>query len=198
MTSSHGWHVVRALERHRGRGFAYTIGLFKNYGHPEVIAFGLPPDRLHALLNLVGDEAKSGCRRSPGDISADFIDGYSCTFIEFPASAFRDYLGYVLWFYSDIHSRRYSLSGQTRPTAFPGMRALCRRVRDLQPMPGKSVDPEAQTIVGHTQNRIRCWVTETCIVLVSGARASPSYILAKVCEAIANLDATSFNWGGLG
>ena len=31
-------------------GFAYTIGLFKTYGYPELICFGLHPDLLHSVL----------------------------------------------------------------------------------------------------------------------------------------------------
>jgi hypothetical protein len=76
--ATHGWHVVKVHEDDVGPGFAYTIGLFKNYGHPEIIAFGLSSERLHALLNLVGDEAKAGAHHGPGDISAEYVEGYPC------------------------------------------------------------------------------------------------------------------------
>jgi Domain of unknown function (DUF4262) len=138
--ATHGWHVVRVFEDDAGPGFAYTIGLFKNYGHPEVIAFGLPLDRLHALLNLVGDEAKAGHRRSPGDVSADLVEGYNCAFVEFPASAFRDYLGYALWFYSGKPFPALQLVWPDKDHRFPWDAGVVPEVRDLQPTPGKSVE----------------------------------------------------------
>jgi hypothetical protein len=138
--STHGWHVIRVLEDQVGPGFAYTIGLFKNYGHPEVIAFGLPPERLHGLLNLVGDDAKAGGHRGPGDVSAEFIEGYPCSFIEFPATAFREYLGYALWFYSGAPFPALQLVWPDKHGRFPWDAEVVPEVRRLQPTPGKSTE----------------------------------------------------------
>ena len=135
--SRYGWHVVKVFEDDAGPGFAFTIGLFESYGHPEVIAFGLPLDRLHAILNLVGVDAKAGLRRNAGDVSADFLAGYSCTFIEFPASAFAQYLGYALWFYSGRSFPVLQLVWPDKAGCFPWDPHVVPEVRDLQPTPGE-------------------------------------------------------------
>jgi uncharacterized protein DUF4262 len=32
----HGWHVLKVLEDDRGPAFAYTVGLYHSFGHPEL------------------------------------------------------------------------------------------------------------------------------------------------------------------
>ena len=52
---TYGWHVIKVLEDDEGPGFAFTIGLFKRFGHPELIVFGLPLDTMHEMLNAAGE-----------------------------------------------------------------------------------------------------------------------------------------------
>nr|MBP6387351.1 DUF4262 domain-containing protein [Pseudarcicella sp.] len=40
--------------------FAYTIGLWKNYKHPEIIGFGLKIETLHTVLNDIAELVKNG------------------------------------------------------------------------------------------------------------------------------------------
>lgn len=38
----HGWHVLKVMEDNEGPAFAYTVGLYHSFGHPELIVVGLP------------------------------------------------------------------------------------------------------------------------------------------------------------
>lgn len=49
-----GWHVIGVTEDEEGPGFVYTIGLFHNYQHPEIIAFGLDVPILWQIVNVIG------------------------------------------------------------------------------------------------------------------------------------------------
>src|SRR5262245_12216677 len=91
----HGWHVILVSPGEEGPGFAFTIGLFHNYRHPEVILFGLPQQVAHPVLNLIGAAVKSGTRFQAGDRSRDFFEQHECAFVSFPTSAYYDYLGYA-------------------------------------------------------------------------------------------------------
>lgn len=33
--AKHGWHVVKVLEQAKVPGWAFSIGLYKNFKHPE-------------------------------------------------------------------------------------------------------------------------------------------------------------------
>lgn len=56
----HGWHVIGVEEADEGPAFAYSIGLYHNFQHPEVILFGLPVRVMHRVINAVGEKIKSG------------------------------------------------------------------------------------------------------------------------------------------
>jgi len=49
----HGLSVIRVLATGYNPGFAYSVGLFETYQHPEIICFGLKPDVLHEIINDV-------------------------------------------------------------------------------------------------------------------------------------------------
>jgi hypothetical protein len=40
--------------------FAYSIGLWQKFGHPEIICFGLSIETLHGLINDVGELVRNG------------------------------------------------------------------------------------------------------------------------------------------
>ena len=67
-----GWHVVMIPDDDEGPAFAYSIGLFKSFGHPEVILFGLDLGVMHQIINLIGEEVRLGRRFSDGEaVSGD-------------------------------------------------------------------------------------------------------------------------------
>jgi hypothetical protein len=95
----HGCHVVSVLEEGNLPPFAYTIGLFRNFNHAEVLVYGLPRERAHALLNNARDDVRAGQRFAVGQTYADLLKGYDCTFRAIPLSQYREHLGWAIWFY---------------------------------------------------------------------------------------------------
>jgi hypothetical protein len=51
-----GWQIIYVFDQ---RPFAYTIGLTKNFGHPEVIISGLPSDFSASILNTIASKIKN-------------------------------------------------------------------------------------------------------------------------------------------
>lgn len=94
-----GWHVCVVAEDEEGPGFAFSIGLFESFGHPEVICFGPPPETLAAIVNLVSEAARDGIGFVDGAVSSDVIEGHRCAFRAVSKTAYREYFGYALWFY---------------------------------------------------------------------------------------------------
>src|ERR1700761_5220874 len=94
----HGCHIVGVGDGNPS--FAYSIGLYLNYRHPELIIFGMRPDYAQSIINDVRDRAAAGHKFSDGDISDDFLEnGYKIAFWDVPLMAYPDYLGTALWFY---------------------------------------------------------------------------------------------------
>jgi hypothetical protein len=54
--AQYGWQVVKVLEKDETPGWAFSIGLHRNFKHPEVVVFGLDSDLMHSVINSIGDE----------------------------------------------------------------------------------------------------------------------------------------------
>ena len=97
-----GWHVVKVFvpKGEEGPDWAFSIGLFHTFGHPEVILFGLPLDRCMTLVNVIGQQVKGGAVYQSGEEYADILqDPYKCAFRDVGRDHYRDYVGYASWFY---------------------------------------------------------------------------------------------------
>jgi hypothetical protein len=63
-------------------GFVYSIGLYKNYGHPEIICFGLKNELMASIINHAKDLVKGGEVLIPNEIYPGFLEGYNVQFIK--------------------------------------------------------------------------------------------------------------------
>jgi len=80
-------------------GWAYTVGLFENFEHPEIVIFGLKADNRHRILNWIGDNVK---KKTPftADKEHDWVlDNYKCWSKLVQKRWYYDLLGYARWFY---------------------------------------------------------------------------------------------------
>lgn len=80
-------------------GFAYSIGLFKNYNHPEIICFGLKANVVGSILNRAKDLIKKGRRFTTDKLYSDFLEAYDVQFVEVNKEFYANYLGYAVWYY---------------------------------------------------------------------------------------------------
>ncbi len=95
----HGWHIIGVEQDEEGPGFAYSIGLHHNFGHPEIIVVGLRVEVMHGMINAAGEEARSGKKFGHLDESGDVLDGYNIAFRTVEKRHYPDYFGYAGWFY---------------------------------------------------------------------------------------------------
>ena len=96
--AKHGWQVSMIESDGYNPSFAYTIGLTKTYGHPELIIMGLGTQLMGELLNIAGDLIKNGHKIQLDKEYDDFLNGYNCRFIQMHKDYYSDYLGYGIWF----------------------------------------------------------------------------------------------------
>ncbi|MBJ6109723.1 DUF4262 domain-containing protein [Hymenobacter sp. BT523] len=97
--AQYGFHVAIVPGDGYSPTFAYTIGLFKSYGYPELICFGLSHDLMHSMFWT----AKELFDQQPNpDLSVgypDFIGDFDVRFLQVDKARYADYLGYGHWFY---------------------------------------------------------------------------------------------------
>lgn len=100
-----GWHVlliadsVDTPDEERKPSFAYSVGLYQTFKHPEIIVFGLDLELMHHMINGIGDEIKNGHYFRDGQAYANILEGFDCHFIEIAKSQYSEYLLYAMWLY---------------------------------------------------------------------------------------------------
>lgn len=97
--STYGLHVVHVFEDEEHPRFAYTVGLFENYLHPEIVLIGLNEDLAHTLLNNMAFDIKNGTNYQANEFHEGVLDDFLCYFGNVPKSEYKDYVGWAIWFY---------------------------------------------------------------------------------------------------
>ena len=94
-----GWHVIKVFSRTGGPDFAYSIGLFETFGHPEILIVGLALDTMHLLINNIAMDVKSGKTFENLRDYDDILDGYICTFRVVRTEHYKDLFGWAISHY---------------------------------------------------------------------------------------------------
>lgn len=130
---TYGWHMITVPEDEVGPGFTYSIGLFKSYGHPEVIVFGLPNDVMRSVVDTVASIVKSGQVFADGHESADVLDGYSSVFRAVRPEHYKEYFGYAIWFYAGTTFPALQCVWPDNEHRYPWQSECQESIRRLQP-----------------------------------------------------------------
>ncbi|MEQ1732277.1 MAG: DUF4262 domain-containing protein [Bacteroidia bacterium] len=94
-----GWSVMLLESTDYLPSFAYTIGLWENYKHPEIISFGLTTKTLQLILNDAGKIVKSGNKIEVKKSYTEFFENGTTEFIKVDSRSISDYFGRAINFY---------------------------------------------------------------------------------------------------
>jgi len=117
--------------------FAFSIGLYLNYGHPELIIFGLPSNNAGGIINDVRDRVAAGHSFRNGTVSDDLLDGdFRLAFWQLPYDVYEDYLGIAAWFYqpSWIAFPCLQIVWSDKNGRFPWEEGCAPHVKERQPL----------------------------------------------------------------
>ncbi len=98
---AHGWHClhIRPVEDHQDR-FTYSIGFGESYNAPEVMIFGLPPEKAQAALNECAWLLRKGhAIRTDVEDGNILSGGYNVIFKSIRPEHFNEYLGTAVRYY---------------------------------------------------------------------------------------------------
>ncbi|AYB30319.1 DUF4262 domain-containing protein [Chryseolinea soli] len=98
IVEKYGWYVALFHATDYLPSFAYTIGLWKTFRHPEIISFGFKTETLGTILNIAGDKVKSGDIIQTSLDYDDFFDNGRAQFINVHEGYLKDHFGYGLWY----------------------------------------------------------------------------------------------------
>ena len=115
----YGLHIIGVAEDSTGPGFAYSVGLFENYVHPEIIIFGLKTDLAHLLLNNMAFDIMEGRTFTPGEFHDNVLDDFLCYFGNVDRTHYKDFVGWASWFYRGDDFPLLQCVYPTRQNVFP-------------------------------------------------------------------------------
>ena len=133
-----GYHVVSGASNGEAPGFAFSVGLFRTFDHPEVAIFGLSAELLEAAVRRVGERVRVGERFDEGAVEDAIVDGRSVAFRRIVPRHYASRLGHACWYHGGARfpalQAIWSADG-----LFPWDRWFPRDLRDAQPV---LFDPE--------------------------------------------------------
>ncbi len=129
-----GWHVIMVPEDGEGPSLAYSIGLSRTFGHPEIIVFGLDPDLMHRMINSVGEEVGRGRRFADGQVASGILEGYDVRFLHVARRRYPEHFGYARWYYNGDDFPALQCLWPDRQGRFPTDADYAEPLRARQPL----------------------------------------------------------------
>ena len=117
--AKYGWHCVGISEENDEAAYAFTVGLFHTYKHPELVIFGLRGEIAHQILSLAVDAILRNEALDLASPTEELLKGYPCCFAEVPASNYHEYVGFCRWFYRGNAFPLYQIVWPSRTGLFP-------------------------------------------------------------------------------
>lgn len=119
-------------------GFAFTIGLFHSYDHPEFIIFGLPWEVAHEVLHLTVQGLKGGSIRDLSLPTDELLEGYPCVFVQVPETEYHEHVGYCRCYYEGNSFPLYQIVWPSNNGIYPWNADASEAFRSAQPVLGQS------------------------------------------------------------
>ncbi len=130
----HGCHVVGVLADDQGPAYSYSIGLFRNFGHPEILVFGLNHPLMHSMINCLVAEIRGGRRFLVGNRYPGILEGFDCEFRHVKAAHYRELLGYARWFHGGEDFPVVQCVWPDKQGRFPWELGFNPQFKSLQPL----------------------------------------------------------------
>jgi uncharacterized protein DUF4262 len=132
----YGCHILNVAGEGRA-DFSYSVGLYLNFGHPEIVVIGLSADKAMQLINLVCDRVAQGGQFDEGSLSMDLLNGLPVAFMKVEPEHYDDRFGFANWFYQSLPTAGFpvlQLVWPDREGRFPWDTQFDQSPRSMQPV----------------------------------------------------------------
>src|SRR5260370_11669712 len=128
-----GWYVIKVAAADSEPAFAYSLGLYENFLHPELILFGLDLNVMHRLINDAAKRIRKGHKYAEGQSYDDLLAGYDCEFRKVDANHHKGLVNYAIWYYMSSPFPVLQLVWPDPAGLFPWEQGFDERFRKRQP-----------------------------------------------------------------
>jgi hypothetical protein len=136
----YGCYIIQVKPDDCLPAFAYTIGLYQKFNHPEIICFGLSLDLLGTILNDACDRIKNGQSLQEGVHYDDFIADFPMQLLRVNQSFYPNYWGIANSFYGHHHYPALQLVWPDKQRLFPWEQGFNANWKFKQPLLDRDTD----------------------------------------------------------
>jgi len=140
--------------------FAYSIGLWQEFGHPEIICFGLSIETLHGLINDAAEMVKNGGTFEAGKQYDDFFESGTTEFVTVDSRNLPDYFGTAIDFYDSSDFSALQLVWTDRNNKFPWNEGFEREYLYKQPLLDRNAEFKFREVANLGVFTTRQWLEE--------------------------------------
>ncbi len=130
----YGCHVVHVLEEDDLPPFAYSVGIEKTTGVPEIVVIGLKQPLAHFIVNEHSRRVRNGEKLEAGMMVSGFVSGFDCQLRVVHPSHYRKYFGQNIWLYKSKNFRVLQLVYPTTDGAWAWEETASEYFRKRQPL----------------------------------------------------------------
>ncbi len=120
--------------------FAYSIGLWKKFRHPEIICFGFTTKTLHEVINNAADLVKGGQSIETNKTYEDIFENSKAEFINVDSQNLSDYFGTAINYYNTKDFPALQLVWTDRNNKFPWEKDFEEEFVYRQPLLDRNAD----------------------------------------------------------
>lgn len=135
----YGLHIIAVQEEGELPPFAYSIGIEKSLGLPELIVIGLKRELAHSMINECYKRMKAGISMPVGAEVDELLGGdFKCLIGEVLPIHFAEYMGWAKWLYKGEGFRAQQIIFPSTAGVYPWEPEASEWFRNRQPLLGKS------------------------------------------------------------
>ena len=120
--------------------FAYSVGLWEKFKHPEIICFGFSTETLHGLVNDAAELVKSGSVIVTNKIYNNFFEKNDTAFVKVDPLYLSDYFDYGINYYQSEDFPALQFVWTDRNNKFPWEEGFEEEFIYKQPLLDRSTD----------------------------------------------------------
>lgn len=140
--------------------FAYSIGLWQKFKHPEIICFGLTTRTLHVIINDVARLVKEGQAIQIDKIYNDVFENGRAEFLRVDDRNLSDYFGTAIDFYNSKDFPALQLVWTDRNDKFPWESGFEEEFIYKQPLLDRNADFRFREVKNLATFTTRQWIEE--------------------------------------
>ena len=104
-----GWHSNSVGMDLDTAIFAYTVGFFRSFRHPELLVFGLSPETSHGIFTAAAQLIARGHSLDTDTPNEELLAGRSCVAVDVPGKHYAEFATSACWYYDGSQFPMYQI-----------------------------------------------------------------------------------------